>query len=84
MTEHELKTWPKQFDAIADGSKSFELRKDDRGFVVGDMLYLRDYYSDTGRYSGRWIRARVTYITKNFPGLQEGYVIMGIIVIKEG
>ena len=84
MTEHELKIWPKQYDAIADGRKTFELRKDDRGFAVGDVLYLRDYYPDIAKYSGRWIRVVVTYILKDFQGLQEGYVVMGIKILKEG
>jgi hypothetical protein len=38
---HELKTWPGPFQAIVDGSKRFELHKDDRGFAVGDTLWLR-------------------------------------------
>jgi hypothetical protein len=82
MTEHELKTWPDMFDAVSDERKRYEIRKDDRGFAVGDILYLREYYPDTKIYSGRWIYAQVTYITKNFPGLQEGYVVMGIKITR--
>lgn len=37
---HELKTWPEFFDAVARGDKTFEVRKDDRGFQVGDELVL--------------------------------------------
>ena len=39
---HELKTWPQFFDSIVDGTKTFELRKDDRGFEVGDAVLLRE------------------------------------------
>lgn len=41
MQIHELKTDPQVFDAVAEGRKTFEIRKDDRGFAVGDLLMLR-------------------------------------------
>jgi hypothetical protein len=41
MKEHELKTDPQVFDDVVGGRKTFEIRKDDRGFEVGDSLKLR-------------------------------------------
>ena len=38
---HELKTWPEAWAAVRDGRKRFELRRDDRGFAVGDVLLLK-------------------------------------------
>jgi hypothetical protein len=29
--EHELKTWPKYFDLLWTGRKTFEIRRDERG-----------------------------------------------------
>lgn len=80
MTEHELKTWPSGFEAMIRGVKPFELRRNDRGFRVGDILKLREFVPEAGEYTGRILRARVLYITEGqeFPGLQEGFVIMGI------
>lgn len=40
--EHKLKTDPEVFRATINGSKTYELRKDDRGFAVGDTLTLRE------------------------------------------
>lgn len=40
---HELKIWPQYYCRVADGSKTFELRKNDRGFQPGDVVNLREY-----------------------------------------
>lgn len=82
---HELKVVPPYFDALLDGRKTFELRRDDRGpygreggFAVGDTLWLREWLPG---YSGRSVLRRVTFILNNddgFPGLGSGFVIMAI------
>lgn len=44
MNEHHLKTWPPYFDAIKDGSKPFEVRKEDgEPFELGDTLVLHEF-----------------------------------------
>jgi hypothetical protein len=40
---HDLKCWPEPFAAILSGEKRHEIRRDDRGFKVGDVLRLREY-----------------------------------------
>jgi hypothetical protein len=60
--EHELKTWPPYYDALVDGSKTFEYRLNDRGFHVGDVLYLREWEPQDGFYTGRSMRRPVTYM----------------------
>ena len=40
---HELKIYPKYFEAILDGKKTFEIRKNDRYFHVGDRIVLKEW-----------------------------------------
>ena len=40
---HSLKTWPEYFKAVKSGDKTFEIRKDDRQFMVGDIIELLEY-----------------------------------------
>lgn len=44
MSEHTLKVVPPYFEAIADGSKTFEVRKNDRAYQKGDVLRLREWH----------------------------------------
>jgi hypothetical protein len=59
---HELKTWPWPFQAMKRGEKTFEIRKDDRGYAVGDTLHLREWDPDTKEYSGDTLDRVVTYL----------------------
>lgn len=56
---HELKLRREFFDYVRFGVKKFEIRKDDRGFNVGDTLVLKEIDEaggETGRYLvRRWI-----------------------------
>lgn len=78
---HELKTWPAYFAAVWEGRKTFEVRRNDRGFEVGDILTLREYLPGDGSYTGRVIEAMVAYILcDDAQGLEDGYVAMSISV----
>lgn len=90
-TQHELKTWTPYFQQVCDGLKKFELRKNDRGFKVGDTLLLKEWkpsgYSDVspnkmeGEYTGREILVKVTYLFQDKSGtgwISSDYCIMGI------
>jgi adenylate kinase family enzyme len=59
---HELKCWPEFFQRIWDKKKTFEVRKDDRGYMVGDVLKIREYDPCTKEYSGRHVMAEVSYV----------------------
>jgi hypothetical protein len=55
---HELKTWPKIFEQMKSGLKTFDFRKNDRGFQVGDFLLLGRLFAATRIYSRAWLHWR--------------------------
>jgi hypothetical protein len=75
---HTLKCWPEYFDAIRSGSKTFEIRVNDRGFRVADVLVLREWTPTTQEYSGRQLRVRVTCMVQGPPFLPGKTCVMGI------
>jgi hypothetical protein len=93
---HELKAWPHPFTSVLDGTKTHEYRRDDRGFKRGDVLVLREWDPDPGEpsdelgnvlargYTGRQLRARVTYISRGpMWSIPEGYCVMSIRKIDD-
>lgn len=84
QTEHELKCRPEYFARIGTGQKTFEIRRNDRDYQVGDILLLKEHdpdkgWPDHGAYET--IRAEITYITSYEQ--KEGFVVMGIKVIPK-
>lgn len=78
---HELKTWSEYFNAIRGGQKTFEIRNDDRGFKVGDLLVLKEYDPQSDAFTGQVEHRIVTYCLRcngQF-GLADGHVIMAIV-----
>lgn len=74
---HTLKCQPPFFAEVAAGRKTFELRRDDRGFAVGDLLCLREWIPD-GDYTGEEWRGTITYILRDYAGIEPGFCIMGL------
>lgn len=77
---HVLKVWKEFYPSIDNGDKTFELRKDDRDFKVGDKLILQEYDNHLFEYTGKECERRITYILKDASkfGLKRGFVILGL------
>lgn len=76
--EHELKILPQYFEEVWNKNKTFELRKDDRDYKIGDTLRLLEF--DYGTYTGRICNRKILYILRDSDqyGLKEGFVILGM------
>jgi hypothetical protein len=81
--EHHLKTHPRPFWAVHSRMKRYEVRKNDRGFEIGDELVLEEYEEETKKYIGNTIRCAVVYMTEGGQyGLPADLVVMGIEIIS--
>ena len=85
---HELKTWPGYYQAIVDGDKTFEIRRNDRDFRKGDRLILREWCPTQQNYTCRETRVYVTYLLHGRQGspfgLSDGAVCMAISLLPHG
>ena len=83
---HELKTEPAYFEQVWNGTKNFEVRKNDRGFQKGDIVILKEY--DNGKhwhkdykYTKREIRATIGFVLSEYQ--KEGYVTFSLLNIEK-
>lgn len=75
-TIHSVKSRPEYFKAAIDGTKTFEIRRNDRNYKVGDLLQQLEYFEESESFSGRSRVFEITYIT-NFMQ-RDDYVVMSI------
>lgn len=61
---HDLKIHPEPFRAVQANKKTAELRKMDRDYQVGDLLRLKEFDPDSSEYTGQFVLAEITHITK--------------------
>lgn len=75
---HKLKTHPEHFQKVWDGIKTFEIRRDDRGFEIGDTVILDEYDPDLKIYLSRSIQFPISDITRDVYkfGLRRNYCIL--------
>ena len=73
---HELKIAPNYFADVISGKKTFETRKNDRPFHIGDMLALNEF--DGQYYTGNSCLVYVDYILNNKEYCKKDYVTMSI------
>jgi hypothetical protein len=83
---HVLKTWPEFFALVWAGYKTAELRRDDRGFQIGDRMELREYDPESRSYTGRKVVAEITHVVRDAEmfGLMPGFAMLSFRIIRTG
>ena len=86
MTTHHLKTWPVYFDAVARGEKTFEGRRDDRGFQNGDIVVLQRTYEDSPwsvEYPKRELTFRIGFVLHGGSfGIADGWCVFSLLPVE--
>ena len=81
---HSLKILPTYFGYVASGIKTFELRKYDRQYNIGDEVCLMEWSPNQG-FTGRHITVEITYVLRDCPtyGLASGFCIFSFKKLHE-
>ena len=79
---HRLKTHPEPFAAALAGHKRHSIRRDDRGYRVGDVVVKAEWDPSARAFTGREAGPfAITSLTRNGPacaGLLDGFVVLGL------
>jgi len=91
MRNHKVKTDPHLFRMTWAGMRNFEIRRDDRGYRLGDTMTLRETVRDDAElaegeshdFTGRMIKLNIDYVLLGpVYGLMNGWVIMSTTVTE--
>jgi hypothetical protein len=74
MKTHNVKIEREFLNAVIDGKKTFEIRKNDRNYQVGDRVRMSD--------GQRYVVVRISYLTDY--AQKDGYVVFSFIWIHGG
>lgn len=79
---HALKIVSPHFEKVRDGVKDFEVRFDDRDYLVGDLLILQEHYykAPGGKLAptGEQVERKIKHILRKVKGLMSGYIVLGL------
>ncbi|MEQ3500615.1 DUF3850 domain-containing protein [Tenacibaculum sp. SSH1-16] len=78
MRVHEVKVKQPFYDDLYFKRKSFEVRKNDRDYEVGDILHLKEF-SNQDWQNMQGIFRKVVYLLEGGQyGIENGYVVLGL------
>ena len=81
---HTLKIHPEYFAPVKSGAKTFEIRKADRNYKVGDSIMLEEYDPEALKmgklgYTGNVCHKRISYVFRGGKhGVSNDYVVLGL------
>lgn len=83
MKHHNLKILPQYFREVVVGTKTFEIRKNDRGFMPGDVITLNEWTPELG-YTHNAISFKIGFILPldQFCGADKDMVAFSLVHLK--
>lgn len=95
---HSVKCNYKHFESLKDGTKTFEVRKNDRLYKVGDFLAVNEFvpsenidpyslnpdlrHADGGAYTGDCLLYKITFILDDPQYCKDGMIILGLARVE--
>jgi hypothetical protein len=86
--QHDLKTWPENFERIEQGHLTVTVRENDRPFASGDVINFQEFEPDSrevshpgGRATGREVRRQVNRVFDDIIGVQKGFVVITFVPV---
>ncbi|MEI2327339.1 DUF3850 domain-containing protein [Priestia megaterium] len=76
---HNLKINKEFFGPVLDQIKTFEIRKNDRNFRVGDTVTLNEWDNEKKQYTGRRTNIEIIYMTDYEQ--KDNYVVFSFKII---
>ncbi|MEM5646474.1 DUF3850 domain-containing protein [Bacillus cereus] len=76
---HNLKINKVFFTPVLEQIKTFEIRKNDRDFHIGDKVILNEWDDKNQQYTGRNVKVEILYITDYEQ--KDNYVVFGFKMI---
>ena len=77
--EHRVKCWPDYFKCIVEGTKTFDLRVNDRGYKVGDLITFMEWNPNAETYTRGSCLREISYVLPGGQfGLLAGWVALGL------
>ncbi len=77
MTTHSIKCKPEYYEPLINGTKTAEIRENDRDYQVLDILIIQEF--NRYGYTGREATYYVTHVlTDEFVGLPKGWVMLSL------
>lgn len=77
---HKLKILTDNFKDVVGRRMTYQLRKDDRDFSLGDILYLQEFQD--GYFTGRAQVCKVNHIVRHGEGIAKDYVLLNIKLLS--
>lgn len=82
METHRLKIKSEHYINIINGTKTAEIRYNDRNYQVGDMLILNEIDS-LGNFTGNSCQVVVTHILDDSEYFKTGYVMLSFHMLNK-
>lgn len=83
---HHLKCVDPYFTDVWEGRKTFEIRRNDRDYQIGDVVILQRYDPRLSTWLSGVIVAKVGYVLEHAEafGVAKGYVVLSLYGITRG